>query len=301
MGAASAAECSCASGKWSAAGSSTCADCAGGKSSTTSSNTDIASCTCSGVCNADVITEQALTLLSDPAAWRNEPFHHIVIEDFLKSHVLREVAAEAHVLPENAATSRFLDVRSAVQFNKLGFGNLQALGATTQEVFRRLHDAEFTSAVERGSGIHDIVADVGIKGGGIHQIKPLGFLNTHTDFNMYSSSATGMKLDRRLNILIYLNENWHDAWGGHLEFWDGITKQQVARYLPVANRCVIFATNKISWHGHPVPLNSPANRSRFSLASYYYTKNTHGGVDFEGEPPHNTRFVDWGHPKSPLP
>ena len=108
-----------------------------------------------------------------------------------------------------------------------------------------------------------------------------------------------MKLDRRLNILIYLNENWQDTWGGHLELYDDITKRQVARYLPVANRCVIFVTNKISWHGHPVPLKCPANRSRLSIASYYYTENTRDGVDFEGEQPHSTRFVDWGHQASP--
>ena len=29
-----------------------------------------------------------------------------------------------------------------------------------------------------------------------------------------------MKLDRRLNILIYLNHNWKDNNGGHLELWD---------------------------------------------------------------------------------
>jgi hypothetical protein len=34
---------------------------------------------------------------------------------------------------------------------------------------------------------------------------------------------------------------------------------------------VIFSTTDFSYHGHPEPLNCPDNRSRRSLALYYYT------------------------------
>ena len=108
-------------GKWSAVGASACTDCAAAKSSTTSSplplplNGDSATCTGTRIRSTDaVITERALALLSDPAAWSNEPFQHIVIEDFLTSDVLREVIIEALALPEDAATSRFLDEKSNV-------------------------------------------------------------------------------------------------------------------------------------------------------------------------------------------
>ena len=46
-------------------------------------------------------------------------------------------------------------------------------------------------------------------GGGLHELKNDGYLNIHADFNLHPT----MKLDRRLNILIYLNKNWKENFG----------------------------------------------------------------------------------------
>jgi hypothetical protein len=40
---------------------------------------------------------------------------------------------------------------------------------------------------------------------------------------------------------------------------------------PIANRAVVFTTGEDTWHGHPEPLRCPLDRSRRSLAIYYYT------------------------------
>lgn len=242
-----------------------------------------------------MIRPEALQRLSNPAEWATTPYKHIVLEDFLEPDIFKAVAAEARALREADATARHMNKLSTNEFNKLGFGDLAALGPTTQAVFRQLHSAKFTGLVERGVGIGNIVSDAALRGAGIHCIKPGGFLNVHTDFNMYRT-AEGALLDRRLNILIYLNEDWQEAWGGHLELWDGATETRAARHLPIANRCVVFATTRTSWHGHPVPLTCPADRQRLSLASYYYTENEGSGVDFEGDARHSTRFVRWGSP-----
>jgi hypothetical protein len=45
----------------------------------------------------------------------------------------------------------------------------------------------------------------------------------------------------------------------------------VKKFLPVFNRMVIFNTTDLSYHGHPDPLNCPEDRSRRSLALFYYT------------------------------
>lgn len=37
----------------------------------------------------------------------------------------------------------------------------------------------------------------------------------HTDFNNYEDPELG-SLDRRINILIYLNPNWKEEFGGEL-------------------------------------------------------------------------------------
>jgi hypothetical protein len=92
-------------------------------------------------------------------------------------------------------------------------------------------------------------------------------LKVHADFNRH----TRLQLDRRLNLLCYLNRDWREEYGGHLELWDREMKACVKRILPVFNRCVVFSTTDFSYHGHPDPLNCPKGWSRKSLALYYYT------------------------------
>ena len=48
-------------------------------------------------------------------------------------------------------------------------------------------------------------------------------------------------------------------------------KQCITKVLPIFNRMVVFNTTETSFHGHPEPLNCPKDRSRKSLALYYYT------------------------------
>jgi hypothetical protein len=65
-------------------------------------------------------------------------------------------------------------------------------------------------------------------------------------------------------------------------------KVRIANIAPLFNRLVIFETNEISYHGHPVPLSISDGMSRKSLAVYYYT------VDRSEEkiaPEHNTVYM----------
>ncbi|MDQ1403522.1 MAG: hypothetical protein QOG03_1838, partial [Actinomycetota bacterium] len=41
--------------------------------------------------------------------------------------------------------------------------------------------------------------------------------------------------------------------------------------LPLFNRCVIFSTTSDANHGHPDPLQCPPDRTRKSMALYYYS------------------------------
>ena len=109
-------------------------------------------------------------------------------------------------------------------------------------------------------------------GGGIHRIKRGGFLKIHSDTNFHPD----FNLDRRLNLLLYLNKNWNDKYGGELELWDKKMKKCVKKIAPLFNRAVIFSTDDNSYHGHPDPLNCPENVVRQSLALYYYS---HGRSD----------------------
>ncbi|HEV3383297.1 MAG TPA: 2OG-Fe(II) oxygenase [Gemmata sp.] len=105
------------------------------------------------------------------------------------------------------------------------------------------------------------------EGGGLHQIEPGGFLKIHADFNYH----TRLRLDRRINLIVYLNKDWQEDYNGHLELWDRNMTHCVHKILPAYNRCVVFSTTDWSYHGHPEKLTWPAGRTRKSLALYYYT------------------------------
>ncbi len=103
-------------------------------------------------------------------------------------------------------------------------------------------------------------------GGGYHEIKTGGKLGRHVDFNKHSLWGA----DRRINVLIYLNDDWSPDWGGGIKLYDE-QMNEVVNVLPELGTTVIFSTTQKSWHGHPEPLTCPPYRSRKSIALYYYT------------------------------
>ena len=112
----------------------------------------------------------------------------------------------------------------------------------------------------------------------------------HADFNRHER----LKLDRRVNTFVYMNEDWPDAFGGHLELWNRRMDQCVQRIAPVFNRLVVFSTTDFTYHGHPEPLACPAHRSRRSFALYFYTNGRPAGeeVDPRAEAEHSTLYVE---------
>lgn len=84
-------------------------------------------------------------------------------------------------------------------------------------------------------------------GGGLHELRNGGYLNVHADFNRHPK----LKLDRRLNVLIYLNKDWISEYGGELQLWDKEMKNCEKKIIPIFNRMVIFSTTDFSYHGNP--------------------------------------------------
>jgi len=118
------------------------------------------------------------------------------------------------------------------------------------------------------TGINNLQKDDHLEGGGIHQSTKGGYLNIHADFTVHPHHR---HWQRRINLLVYLNKDWEEDWGGKLELWDKEMKGCVEKILPGFNRCVIFNTDPDSYHGHPEPMTCPEDRFRRSIALYYYT------------------------------
>jgi Rps23 Pro-64 3,4-dihydroxylase Tpa1-like proline 4-hydroxylase len=140
-------------------------------------------------------------------------------------------------------------------------------GTYARHFFHFLNSAPFLEFIGGVCGITGILGDPYFEGGGFHETMMGGKLGIHRDFRIQKRLA----LLRRLNFILYLNEDWKTEFGGELELWNRDMSCRVKKVAPIVNRCVIFATDDRSFHGHPEPLNCPPNRSRRSVAAYYYT------------------------------
>jgi len=192
-----------------------------------------------------------------------DPFPHIVIDDFFPDpSILDRVAAEFPP-PDNRAWRHHTHQHS----RKRALNDVTQMGPDTLRVLLHANASPFVDFLEQLTGIDCLVSDPHLVGGGIHEIERGGFLDIHADFNRHDR----LSLDRRLNVLSYLNREWPDEYGGQLELWDDRMSGPVQRIAPVFNRFVVFSTTETSFHGHPAPLACPPARSRRSLALYYYT------------------------------
>ena len=158
------------------------------------------------------------------------------------------------------------------------------LPPVTRAFIHNLNSEPFLRFLEELTGIEGLIPDPYLSGAGMHRIPMGGKLGVHVDFNRHSI----MKVHRRLNLLIYLNKDWKEDYGGHFELWDQNKNACVKKVLPIYNRMALFTTTNTSFHGHPIPLTCPDGRSRISLALYYYTAQERGGQRLEG---HGTEFL----------
>lgn len=138
------------------------------------------------------------------------------------------------------------------------------MGPATKLYFGLVHSPLFLAFCEQVSGEAQLIADVSLRNGGYHETRQGGRFDVHLDFHVDTRS----RLINRLVFITYLNKNWDEAWGGHLELW---TKEAcAARVAPLFGRTLLMRHSAISYHGHPQPLACPPERKRRSVCCYYY-------------------------------
>jgi Rps23 Pro-64 3,4-dihydroxylase Tpa1-like proline 4-hydroxylase len=211
---------------------------------------------------------------------RATPFPHFCIDNFLEEAFAEQVEQAFPSFEEAAQIGRMF---SAVNEKK----KIQVTDATKfakpiAELNRALAAPEFCDLLSAVFEIPRLLPDEELTGGGIHQTGPRGHLDVHVDFNYIEDR----QLHRRLNILIYFNKNWQPAWGGNIELWDKDVKVCHHSLSPIFNRCVVFATSEISYHG-VTAVRCPNDQVRKSFAAYYYTKEM--PLHWDGEV-HSTNF-----------
>ena len=203
---------------------------------------------------------------SSSAAYRSaSPFPHIVLDDVLHPEAFAKAAGEFPGMHDEFW-------KGYLHVNETKYSNTEpdTWGDTLTAVAREFCSPEFVAYLERLTGIGDLMPDWSMDGGGLHMTKRGGHLNIHADF---STHHTHENWARRVNILLYLNEDWDPSWGGLLELWDPDMTACQAKVTPAGNRMLVFTTSLDSFHGHPDALQCPEDVARRSMALYYFTED----------------------------
>lgn len=209
-----------------------------------------------------------------------EGFPHFCIDDFLAPHFAAEVAASYPRYEDAAKVGRSFNAH--YEKRKVQVTDSARFPAAVSTLNDILASELFKEKISYASGIENLLFDDTLNGGGMHLTQGGGRLDIHVDFNFIESKGWY----RRLNLLLYLNEEWKPEWGGALELWDKDVKHRIAEFQPKFNRLCGFVTSEISFHG-VTPVTSPEGKTRKSFAMYYYTKEIGEGISTEH---HSTIF-----------
>jgi 2OG-Fe(II) oxygenase superfamily len=190
-----------------------------------------------------------------------QPFPHIVLDNFLNEAALEYCLAHFPAQPESRTHYDRSQERLKFEFSP------ENLEPPLRSMFYSFNSLPFIRFLEGLTGIQGLIPDPYFAGAGFHQVSHGGHLGIHADFDRHAQ----MGLERRINVLIYLNKDWKEEYGGSFEIWDQAMKVRCLQVAPLFNRCVVFNTSATSFHGNPEPVNHPQRLPRRSIALYYYT------------------------------
>jgi hypothetical protein len=193
-----------------------------------------------------------------------EPFDHVVIDDFLDAGTAKAIAAEFPAFDGSV----WNEYNNAIEVKK-ACNHWDRFPKATYNLFKFLNSAEWVAEMSKLAG-EPLYADPGLHGGGWHTHGVGGKLNMHLDYSIHPKTG----LERRLNLIIYMQPGWQAEWGGALGLWEHDSEKNAPGELKVHipclfNRAVIFDTSQNSWHGLPDPVACPIEKPRNSLAIYY--------------------------------
>ena len=202
---------------------------------------------------------------------RSNPYPHIVWDSFLDTKALGFIRHEFPHEDSEFWTWKSNDTNS-IKYMCQDQSLIKKL-PSINNLIKYLNSSYFCGILSSIFEIPNLVSDGDLAGGGLHMIGNGGFLKVHADFNQ-SDKKPGYH--RRLNLILYLSDEWEDSYNGNLELWDTDLTEAKVKIEPISNRMICFNTQPdgdvIAYHGHPKPLNVPKDIYRKSIALYYYTK-----------------------------
>ena len=192
---------------------------------------------------------------------KNTPYGHCSTNNFFPDNIINNIASSFKFPETVGSTSDPL-----FQKTKRSLSDYNLFPIEIKKIIDYLNSQSFINILEEKFNIRNLVSDSSLFGGGMHESRNGGYLKIHSDF-VYIRNR---KLKRMLNLLVYLNDGWNENWGGAIELWDQNMKNNFLKIYPKINHALIFRTDTESNHGFPDPINCPKDKSRKSLALYYY-------------------------------
>jgi Rps23 Pro-64 3,4-dihydroxylase Tpa1-like proline 4-hydroxylase len=187
-----------------------------------------------------------------------KPFPHIAIDGLCDEEKLKELYNN---IPEIETTS----ADYVFAKNKFEKSKFKELGGVFQELYDDLTSLRFKEWISFITN-EDVFIDNTFYGGGIHQGREGSFLDMHADFNYHPLVENWY---RNLNLLVYINKDWQESYGGHLRLEDERTGVKTEVGVPF-NRLAIMHCRSYTLHGYD-PINFPEGTARTSIAAYAYT------------------------------
>ena len=199
-----------------------------------------------------------------------EPYRHVVIPDFFSEEFSRRLMEDFPSFDERIARNEAGNPgRKAVQ------SKVRDISPAFQELDDFIQTSEFLDMISDITGIPDLLYDPEYTGGGTHENLDGQGLDPHVDFNYHP--RTGWH--RRLNLIVYLNPEWEESWGGnfdlHSDPWE-------PRHRPDEDGAAACSTGASSSRRTSTPGTASRrselpeehkDASRRSFAIYLYTKD----------------------------
>lgn len=216
----------------------------------------------------------------------NSPYPHCVIDNFLEDSIIEKIHQDFPKINQ----IQYYKYDNPLE-KKFAMDQIEIFPKIIQTTLLNFNSPIFLNFLEKLTGINGLIPDPYFRGGGVHKSIRGGKLDIHIDFNKHPK----LHLERRINVLLYLNKNWKEEYNGDFQLWRGEFSDNKHKLIklckkiyPIYNRLVIFSTSENSYHGFPEPLNCPNDVERNSLAWYYYTVDRPQNEKSES---HSTTYV----------
>ncbi len=203
-----------------------------------------------------------------------KPYRHLVVDGFFTPEAATELYSNFPGVEQLKKHWKGLNEQKSES------SDFSSFHPAFLQVKQTLFSTDFYQWVTRVTGIEDVFITDDHMGAGLHQGASGSYLDVHIDFNIHHVK----NVHRRLNLLVYLEKNWKEEYGGALEMWDANMKNCEKMVLPMFNRCVIFETSEISYHGYS-KITIPEDITRKSFFTYFYTNEREDAVPY-----HDTIF-----------